>query len=136
MPFANPLLLWGLGLVSVPIIIHLLNRRKFQVVKWAAMEFLLQANRRNRRRIRLEHLLVLLLRCLAMAFLTGRLVAGGAEASTRDSLLEANRAGIGARTNAQRFIAPVPHQSRARGLPPDSGAGSAAHRLCHIRDEE
>lgn len=69
MPFANPLLLWGLGLVSVPIIIHLLNRRKFQVVRWAAMEFLLQARRQNRRRIRLEHLLVLLLRCLAMALL-------------------------------------------------------------------
>ncbi len=69
MLFAHPWLLWGLGLVSVPIVIHLLNRRRFQVVRWAAMEFLLQANRKNRRRVRLEHLLILLLRCLAMALI-------------------------------------------------------------------
>src|SRR5262245_2129166 len=31
------------------------------------MEFLLEANRANRKRVRIEHLLVLLLRCLAVA---------------------------------------------------------------------
>src|SRR5205085_2583397 len=37
MGFLNPLLLFGLAAVSVPIIIHLLNRRKFQKVVWEAM---------------------------------------------------------------------------------------------------
>ena len=61
--------LWGLGLVALPVAIHLLNRRRFVVVRWAPMDFLLQAHRQNRKRIRLEHLLVLLLRCLAIALL-------------------------------------------------------------------
>ncbi|MCH7728135.1 MAG: BatA domain-containing protein [Planctomycetes bacterium] len=64
----------GAALMSVPIIIHLLNKRKFKIVDWAAMEFLLDAERRNRRRIRLENLILLLLRCLAILLL-GFLVA-------------------------------------------------------------
>ncbi|MDX1944385.1 MAG: BatA domain-containing protein [Pirellulaceae bacterium] len=63
----NPwLFLAGALAVSVPIIIHLLNKRKFKVVDWAAMDFLLDADKKNRRRIRLENLLLLLLRCLAI----------------------------------------------------------------------
>ena len=72
----NGALLWGALLVASPIIIHLLSKRKFRVVDWAAMDFLLEADRRNRRRIRLEDLLLLLLRCLAVvltAFLVSRL---------------------------------------------------------------
>src|SRR5438067_1530974 len=60
----------GLGLVSVPIIIHLLNRRRFKVVSWAAMEFLLRAMRKNRRRLRFEQWLLLATRCM-MLFLLG-----------------------------------------------------------------
>ncbi len=60
----NNALLWGSALVAAPILIHLLSRRRFRTVEWAAMAFLLDAERRNRRRIRLEHLLLLLLRCL------------------------------------------------------------------------
>src|SRR5262245_56151792 len=52
------------GAVSVPIIIHLLNRRRFRVVTWAAMRFLLAAQRKNSRRLRLEQLILLALRCL------------------------------------------------------------------------
>ena len=69
MNFINPALLLGFGAVSIPIIIHLLNRRRFRVVRWAAMEFLLAANRQNRRRVRIEHLIVLLLRCLIVALI-------------------------------------------------------------------
>ena len=67
--FLNPLLLWGLPLVALPVIIHLLNRRRFQRVPWAAMEYLLAAMKRNRQRLRMEHWLVLLLRTLAVLFL-------------------------------------------------------------------
>jgi hypothetical protein len=60
-------LMWaGVAAVSIPIIIHLLNKRKFKIVDWAAMEFLLDADKKNRRRVRLENLLLLLLRCLAV----------------------------------------------------------------------
>jgi len=62
----NPALLWGGLAIASPIIIHLLSKRKFKVVDWAAMDFLFDADRRNRRRVRLENLLLLLLRCLAI----------------------------------------------------------------------
>lgn len=63
----NPwLFLAGAALVSVPIIIHLLNKRRFKTVDWAAMDFLIEADKKNHRRIRIENLLMLLLRCLAV----------------------------------------------------------------------
>ena len=67
--FLNPALLWLLPLIAVPVIIHLLNRRRFQRVKWAAMEYLLAALRRNRRRLQMQQWLLLLLRTLAVALL-------------------------------------------------------------------
>ncbi|MBK8980537.1 MAG: BatA domain-containing protein [Planctomycetes bacterium] len=67
--FLNPLLLWGLPLAAIPIVIHLLNRRRFDRRRWAAMEFLLRALKRNRRRLRMEQWLVLLLRTLAVLLL-------------------------------------------------------------------
>lgn len=67
--FLNPMLLWALPLAAVPIIIHILNRRRFQKVPWAAMDFLLKAMKRNRKRLRMEQWLVLLLRVLAVLLL-------------------------------------------------------------------
>ena len=49
-----------------PLIIHLLNRRRFRVVHWAAMDFLLQAVKRNRRILQLRDLILLLLRTAAV----------------------------------------------------------------------
>lgn len=62
--FANPALLYGLAAASVPIVIHLLNRRKFREMPWAAMRFLLAAIRKNRRRVRIEQWLLLAVRTL------------------------------------------------------------------------
>lgn len=67
--FGNGALLWGTLLFSVPLIIHLLNRRRYVVVKWAAQQFLLQAYQQTRRRLTLESLLLLLLRCLLVLLL-------------------------------------------------------------------
>src|SRR5579884_3114103 len=55
-------LLVGGAAVSVPVIIHLLNRRRFRIVTWAAMRFLLAAQKQNTRRMRLEQLILLLVR--------------------------------------------------------------------------
>ncbi len=57
-------MLWGAALVALPILIHLLNRRRYVIVPFAAMSFLLAAFRQRRRRLRMENLLLLLLRCL------------------------------------------------------------------------
>src|SRR5215204_6429607 len=73
--FMNPLTMAaGAALVSAPIIIHLINRMRFRRVRWAAMEFLLKAQKKMRRKMILEQLLLLLLRCL-LVFLAGVLFA-------------------------------------------------------------
>ncbi|MCC6421671.1 MAG: BatA domain-containing protein [Gemmataceae bacterium] len=66
--FANPAyLVAGGALVSSPIIIHLINRMRYKRLRWAAMEFLLKAQKRSRRRLIIEQLILLLLRCLLVA---------------------------------------------------------------------
>lgn len=67
--FVNPALLAGLGLVSVPLLIHLLNRQRHKPIRWAAMRFVQAAWRKTRRRVQLENLLLLLLRMAAVALL-------------------------------------------------------------------
>ena len=63
--FTNPGYLAAAGAaISVPIIIHLINRMRFKRLRWAAMEFLLKSQKRNRRRLIIEQLLLLALRCL------------------------------------------------------------------------
>src|SRR6185295_7018084 len=69
MGFFNPALLWFALGGAIPIIIHLLHRQKFKRVRWAAMEFLLQALKKTRRRMQLENLLLLLIRILVMILL-------------------------------------------------------------------
>ncbi len=56
----------GLLCALGPVLIHLLNRRRFRRVEWAAMEFLAEALRQQRRRRRLRDLLLLLLRTTAV----------------------------------------------------------------------
>jgi hypothetical protein len=64
----------GAALVSAPIIIHLINRMRFRRVRWAAMEFLLKAQKRMRRKMIIEQLILLFLRCF-LVFLLGLLFA-------------------------------------------------------------
>lgn len=56
----------GFVCASLPVVIHLLNRRRFRVVQWAAMDFLREALQRNRRVLELRDLLLLLLRTAAV----------------------------------------------------------------------
>ncbi|MEX2357348.1 MAG: BatA domain-containing protein [Pirellulaceae bacterium] len=62
------MLFWGLA-AAAPILIHLWNRRKFREADWAAMQFLLAAVKKNTRRIQIEQLLLLLVRCLILLLL-------------------------------------------------------------------
>jgi hypothetical protein len=69
MTFLNTALLWGALAAAIPIIIHLINRRRHKTVKWAAMQFLLKATRESRGKKKLRHILILTCRALAIAAL-------------------------------------------------------------------
>jgi len=62
--FVHPMMLWGLLVGTIPIIIHLLNRRRYRPYPWAAMRFLREAIRINAQRIRIEDLILMALRVL------------------------------------------------------------------------
>jgi hypothetical protein len=63
------LLTIGLPLIAVPILIHLINLRRQQRIRWAAMQFLMESQRRNRRWILLKQLLLLAMRMAVIAVL-------------------------------------------------------------------
>jgi len=69
MTFLQPFLLWGLPLLLIPVVIHLMNRLRYRSVRWAAMIFLLKANRNSTSMARIRQWLVLLLRTLAVCAL-------------------------------------------------------------------
>src|SRR5438552_17829859 len=80
MTFLQPILLAALPLITLPILIHLINQRRYQSIRWAAMIFLLAANRLSRGYAKLRQLLILLFRVLALAgliFAVSRPLAGG-----------------------------------------------------------
>src|SRR5436305_919832 len=66
MTFLNAAFLLGLPLVALPVIIHLLNRRRQDVIRWGAMQFLLEAIPRRKRIWRLSDLILIMLRALAV----------------------------------------------------------------------
>lgn len=65
--FLNPALLVGLVGASIPIIIHLIGRRRAPTVRFAAFDFLVAINKQLARREKLRQFLLLLLRTLAIA---------------------------------------------------------------------
>lgn len=97
MQFLNPLLLLGTLGIAVPVVIHLLNRYRYRQVDWGAMELLRRALVVRSRRIRLEDLLLLALRCLAVLLL--------ALALARPVLTPAGTPGLGGQGGAGAVIA-------------------------------
>lgn len=56
----------GAAAVSIPIIIHLMSRFRRTPEPWGAMRFLMEAYRKQRKRMQVEKLLLLLVRCLVV----------------------------------------------------------------------
>lgn len=81
MNLLQPGLFWAMiAFCSLPIIIHLINQRRYQTVQWAAMLFLLAANQMSRGYAKLRQWLILAARTLAIAgliFALGRPLASG-----------------------------------------------------------
>jgi len=79
MSFLNGILLLGAAAFLIPLIIHLLNKRKVVTVRWGAMHLLHEVIRQRKRKMKIEQLLLLITRiaipivlalCLARPVLT------------------------------------------------------------------
>src|SRR5438034_9978312 len=69
MSLLAPLFLFGALAVSLPIIFHLIRRTTREKVPFSSLMFLLPSPPRLTRRSRIEHILLLLLRCLVLCLL-------------------------------------------------------------------
>jgi len=61
------LLFWLPLMIGLPVLIHLINLLRHQRVRWAAMEFLLESQKKNQNWIRFKEILLLLARVAALA---------------------------------------------------------------------
>jgi hypothetical protein len=68
--FLNPAFLWGALAASIPVIIHLINRRRARVVQFPTIKFVLRSERRVARKYRVKQWLLLALRTLLLFLLT------------------------------------------------------------------
>jgi hypothetical protein len=69
MSFLAPAFLAGLAAIAVPVIIHLIHRERKVVIEFPSFMFLERIPYRSVRRQKIRHLLLLLLRCVAIAML-------------------------------------------------------------------
>ena len=69
MNFIYPSFLWALAALAIPIIIHLFHFRRFKKIYFSNVKFLQEIKEETASRSNLKHLLVLLARLLALAFL-------------------------------------------------------------------
>jgi hypothetical protein len=68
--FLNPAFLWGALAASIPVIIHLINRRRARLVPFPTVKFVLRSERRVARKYRVKQWLLLALRTLILFLLT------------------------------------------------------------------
>ena len=69
MQFLFPAFLTALGLLAIPIIVHLYNFRRYKKVQFSNVSLLKNLIQASNSRRRLQEILVLLCRCLAILFL-------------------------------------------------------------------
>ena len=69
MTFLNISLLAGTAFVALPVVLHLLMRRKPRHIEFPALRFVQLQHNTNQRRLRLRHLILLALRAAAIALL-------------------------------------------------------------------
>ncbi len=70
MGFLQPLFLWGLAGISVPVIIHLFSRRRAPAYFFSTLRFLKLTRRKTIRRQKIEEIIVLVLRTILVACLS------------------------------------------------------------------
>src|SRR5215475_6988996 len=69
MNFLAPAFLAGIAAIAIPVLIHLINRERKVVVEFPSLMFLERIPYRSVRRQKIRHLLLLVMRCIAIALL-------------------------------------------------------------------
>ena len=156
LPGAAVFAIAGLIAAAGPIAIHLLNRRRFRVIDWAAMDFLLEALQRNRRILHIRDLLLLFLRtaavvlfglALARPYFSTSAGVASPNAPLHAILVVDNSLSMGyeklggstlldeARDRAKEFVDQIPAGSRISVLPLCGSAGGFSLDAYRTKDD-
>ena len=144
---AGSFALAGLIAAAAPLVIHLLNRRRYRVIDWAAMDLLREALARNKRLLHLRDLLLLVLRtlcvllfalALARPFLSSTSATNAANQPVHAVLVVDNSLSMGyqrldgtlldeARARLYDFLDRLPLGSRISVIPACGSSGAWSH---------
>ncbi|HEY2854528.1 MAG TPA: BatA domain-containing protein [Gemmatimonadaceae bacterium] len=141
MSFLAPLFFAGLTALAIPVVIHLINRERKEVVQFPSLMFLQRIPYRSVRRQKLRHIFLLALRCLALAivvmafarpFVRRQAPATGAGVGARELVVLVDRSysmGAGdhwsrAQTAARRAVANLRPTDRATIIGFDNDAAA------------
>ena len=69
MSFLAPLFFVALAALAIPVLIHLIQREKKQVVRFPSLMFVQRVPYKSVRRQKLRHILLLIMRCLAIGII-------------------------------------------------------------------
>lgn len=109
--FLNPAFLWALPVASIPLILHLLSRRRLPEVPFPTTSFLRALEPREIRRIRLREILLLILRTLALLALV---LAFARPALTPKDAVASAAAAVGLLLDDSESMAALEEHGRAR----------------------
>jgi hypothetical protein len=68
MNFLNPFALLGLAAAGIPVLLHLLNLRKLRTIEFSTVQFLLELQQTRVRKLKMQQILLLILRTLVVLF--------------------------------------------------------------------
>lgn len=121
MTFLNPFVLFGLAAAAIPILIHLLNRRKLRTIEFSTLTFLKELQKNKMRKITIRQWLLLLLRTLLIIVLVlafsrpaakGNYGAIGSHAKTTLAIILDNTASMQLNNERGKFLV----QAQAQAL--------------------
>jgi hypothetical protein len=122
MTFLNPFVLFGLAAAAIPILIHLLNKRKLRTIDFSTLSFLKELQKNTMRKITIRQWLLLLLRtfliaALVLAFsrptIKGSFGTIGSHASTTIAIIIDNTSSMNLHNEKGTYIDQAKEQARS-----------------------
>lgn len=144
MQFLNPLVLLALAAASVPLLLHLLQRRKLRPIDFSTLRFLKELQKTTVRKFKLRQLLLLMLRTLIIAFvvlafarpaLRGTIGGFGSHARSTVVILLDNSLSMDARDANGQIFESAQHSAQQIADLLQEGDNAALVRLAEVGDK-
>jgi hypothetical protein len=110
MTFANPIALWLLSSLAVPVAIHLLSRKEGRVIRVGSIRHLQESSTRQFKSIRLNEVVLLLLRSVLLMLFIVLLAGPGCTRPSSEERWLILEAGVSERTEVRSLVDSLQHE--------------------------